>query len=258
MAVNLKDIPGLASRPRRPILLLWACMLPGLLLFGWLIEFFFTDYWNRQVHLWAVLVTSFTIWAVLMCVRMLTYAIQVRLADGWDEARARDLNNRYHLGRRSLQVLGARMCTALNPGGEISEQLVTDLVSGKKAIRAQPYRLGGATVRHSRLHNDGADAETVLIKALTVVLCDLAKVLANMPDDKVLNFLLEADSKLEESTLRRIWQYVWMRSGIRQSLTAISGSGVGALDQWLDGEFGQDDVLLAISFQSNPKKLLKL
>lgn len=236
MAVDLKGIPGLARRPKRPRLLLWSSLLLWFMLFSWPIEIFFTEYWGRQINLWTVLVVSFLIWLILICVRLMAYAIQNRIADGWDEARAQDLSGRYHLGRRSLQVLGVRMCTALNSTGETSEQLITALISGNGVIRTQPYRLDGAAVRHSRLESeDDADPETVLIKALAVVVRDLAQVLAKMPDDRVLNFLLEADSKLEESTLRRIWQYVWRQSGIRHSLVAVSDSGLGALDQWLGG-----------------------
>lgn len=50
----------------------------------------------------------------------MAYAIQSRIADGWDEARAQDLSGRYHLGRRSLQVLGVRMCTALSRAGTLA------------------------------------------------------------------------------------------------------------------------------------------
>ncbi|MBI6942736.1 hypothetical protein JET76_15390 [Pseudomonas putida] len=255
MAVDLKGIPGLARRPKRPRLLLWSSLLLWFMLFSWPIEIFFTEYWGRQINLWTVLVVSFLIWLILICVRLMAYAIQNRIADGWDEARAQDLSGRYHLGRRSLQVLGVRMCTALNSTGETSEQLITALISGNGVIRTQPYRLDGAAVRHSRLESeDDADPETVLIKALAVVVRDLAQVLAKMPDDRVLNFLLEADSKLEESTLRRIWQYVWRQSGIRHSLVAVSDSGLGALDQWLDQESGQEDMLLVIAFQFLPEQ----
>ncbi|WP_201202462.1 hypothetical protein [Pseudomonas sp. S37] len=255
MAVGLEDVPGLALRPKRPRLLLWASFLLVLMLVGLLFDFLFANYWGRRENLWAVFGVSFLIWLTSVCVRGLTYINQVRLADGWDDARAQDLRLRYQKGRRSLQVLEARMCTAFSPQGAIDEQRMAGLMSGEKVIRTQPFRLDGAPVRHSRLQSDGdADPESVLIEALTVVLCDLARTLSKMPDDLVLNFLLESDSELEEGRLRRIWQYVWRQSGIRQSLVAIDDSGLGVVDKWLDQDCGQNAILLVVAFQFLPEQ----
>lgn len=255
MAVGLEDVPGMAPRPKRPRLLLWSSVLLVLMLVGLLFDLLFADYWGRGGSLWVVFNASLLVGITSFCVRGLTYIYQVRLADGWDDARAQDLTLRFQKGRRALQVLEARMCTALSPKGRIDEQRMAGLMSGEKVIRTQPFRLDGTAVRHSRLDSGGdADPESVLIEALTAVLCDLAHALSKMPDDLVLNFLLESNSELEEGRLRRIWQYVWRQSGIRQSLVAIDNSGLGAVDKWLDQDCEQDALLLVVAFQFLPEQ----
>lgn len=253
MAVKLADVPGLALRPKRPSLMLWLCLFLVAMLLGFVVDFFLLYYWGRESSLWEVLGASFLIWMSLLSVRGMTYMNQVRLADGWDEARAEDLKLRYQKGRRSLQVLEARVCTAVSPKGTVNEHHMAGLMSGETVVRAQPFRLNGVSVRHSRLGGDeDVDSESVLIEALTVVLSDLGLALSKMPGDLVLNFVLESNSELAEGTLRRIWQHVWKQSGIRQSLVAVEGSGFGAVDQWLDQELFQDAFFLVVAFQFVP------
>lgn len=101
-------------------------------------------------------------------------------------------------------------------------------MSGTEALKAQPSRMHGVTLRHSRLSDDtDEDPEAVLLSVFAQRLADLAPILAQLPDDTPLAFLLEVDSGLPEARWRRVWRQAWRESGIRQSSSPVEGSGLG-------------------------------
>ena len=116
MPIRLDKIPPLAPRPQRPRFLLWLgtlllfCLLGigGTLLFG------DESLPERPSDFWPLaLGIPFLVWCVLGFGRVLIYVGQQGVADGWDGAREKDLHGKMRRGRRSQQVLGVSVQTAL-------------------------------------------------------------------------------------------------------------------------------------------------
>jgi hypothetical protein len=180
---------------------------------------------------------------------------QHRAADGWDEAREDDLTCRIRQGRRSQQVLDVSLYTASRgPGADQTAQL-DSLLGATESLKTQTTRLANTSLRHSRLH-DGAqkDPEFVLLQVLTQVLAELAQTLAGVPEDNPLALLLEVESGLPERLLRRVWQEAWLESGIRQSAEPVEGSGLVAVDRWLDQRINDQALLLILAVQFAPEQ----
>ncbi|MCD4528055.1 MULTISPECIES: hypothetical protein [Pseudomonas] len=198
---------------------------------------------------------SFLGWCVLCFGRTLFYLGEQALADGWDQAREEDLIQKIRRGRRSLQVFSASLQTALRePGKEPTAQLDA-LLGGTLALEVQPARLSLSALRHNRLPGDATeDLESALHRALQQLLADLAPILSRLPDRTPLALLLEIDSGLLEGGWERVWQQAWNESGIRQSPVAFQGSGLDALDRWLDQRFEDRALLLVIALQFAPKQ----
>ncbi|WP_343047582.1 hypothetical protein [Pseudomonas akapageensis] len=194
-------------------------------------------------------------WCALSFGRALLYIGQQGAADGWDKAREEDLICRMRRGRRSQQVLGASLYTALRkPGAQPAAQLGA-LLNGVEALVAQSSRSSGATSRHSRLPGDMEDdPELILLGVLKQVLADLAPPLVHLPESTPLALLLEVDSSLPEHRLRRVWQQAWSSSGIRQSTAPVEGNGLAALDQWLDQRIDDQALLLVVAVQFAPEQ----
>jgi hypothetical protein len=194
-------------------------------------------------------------WSALGFVRALLFLGQHSAADGWDEAREADLLRCVRRGRRSQQVLSVSLHTALRERGDQTGAAQLDaLLSGTRALKAQPSRQGAASMRHSRLASDANTPEELLLEALTQVLADLAATLVQVPERTPLALLLEVDSGLPKDELERAWRLAWVASGIRHSVVAVEGSGLAALDQWLDQRIGDQALLMVVAVQIAPQQ----
>ncbi len=258
MPVRLDKIPALALRPARPRIWLWLGLLLLCLLLGAGGTLLFGDDPLRQrpVAFWtSALGLPILGWCVLSFVRVLFHIGEQSAADGWDEAREEDMIRQIRQGRRSQQVLGVSWYTALHDPAEEPTTQLDALLSGTEALKAQPSRMHGSPLRHSRLSDDtDEDPEAVLLSAFAQRLTDLAPILAQLSDDKPLALLLEVDSGLPEAQWRRVWRQAWRESGIRQSSSPVEGSGLAAVDQWLDQRIGDQALLLVLAVQLAPEK----
>ncbi|WP_166366844.1 hypothetical protein [Pseudomonas akapageensis] len=258
MPVRLDQVPALAPRPVPPRAWLWLGLLLLFLLLGVGLTLLFGDEALRQqpVDFWGLaLGVPLLGWGLLGLGRALLYIGQQSAADGWDEAREEDLIRRTRRGRRSQQVLSASVYTALRKPGEKPGAQMDALLKGTVVLTAQPSRLGEPGLRHSRLPGDTEGGpELILLGALAQVLADLAPTLTHLPDDTPLALLLEVDSSLPEHQLRRVWRQAWSECGIRQSTTPVEGSGLTALDQWLDQRIDDQALLLVVAVQFAPEQ----
>lgn len=258
MPVRLDQLPPLASRPARPRLWLWLVLLPLFLLAGVGLMLVFGDQTLQQhaLNFWGVaLGVPLLGWSALSFVRALLFLGQHSAADGWDEAREADLLRCVRRGRRSQQVLSVSLHTALREPGDRTGAVQLDaLLSGIKALKAQPSRQGAESMRHSRLASDANTPEDLLLEALTQVLGDLATTLVQVPERTPLALLLEVDSSLPESQWRPVWQHAWSESGIRQSAVPVEESGLAALDQWLDQRISDQALLMVVAVQIAPQQ----
>lgn len=256
MPVRLDKVPPLAPRPERPRIWLWLGLLLSGSLLGLGVTLLFGDETLHQKpdEFWGLaLGVPILSWCVLGFGRMLFHMGEHAAADGWDEAREEVLIRKIRQGRRSQQVLDVSWYTALRAPGEQPAAQLDALLSATIALKSQPSRLDLTTFSHSRLSaGTGADLKRTLLRILAQVLADLAPTLARLPDNAPLALLLEVGSGLSEDQWRRVWQKAWCESGIRQSTVPVEGSGLAALDQWLDQRIGDQALLLVLAVQLAP------
>jgi hypothetical protein len=256
MPVRLDTVPARARRPARPRVWLWLGFFLLCLLLGVGASFLFADgpLHQQPVDFWRLaLGLPLLGWCVLVFARVVLHIGKQSAADGWDDARERDLIRRLRKGRRCLQVLGGSFYTALRgpsagPAGQLDA-----LLSGSEALKAQPFRMDGAPLSHSRLPEDKAeDLEALFLSVLTRSFADLAPILAQLPDDKPLALLLEVDCRLTEDQWRPAWRKAWRESGIRQTLVPVDGRGLEAVDRWLDQRIDDQSLLMVLAVQLAP------
>jgi len=256
MPVKLDTVPAPALRPARPRVWLWFVLLLLCLLLGVGATLLFGDESLHQQS--AVFFTFFAFglpflaWCVLVFGRVSLHIGEQSAADGWDEAREEDMICRIRRGRRSQQVLGGSLYTALRDPTDEQTTRLEALPSGIE-VKAQTPSMGGAIVSHSRLFEDsGVDPEAVLLTVLRQVIANLVSILAQVPDDNPLALLLEIDCKLPEDQWRPAWRKAWLESGIRQSTVAVEGRGLAAVDQWLDQRINDQAMLMVVAVQLAP------
>jgi len=210
---------------------------------------------QQSVDFWALtLGVPLSSWCVLGFGRALLYIGQQSAADGWDEARENDVFRKTRQGRRTQQLLGASLYTPLRePGANAAAQLDT-LLSGAVALKTRPVGEGAPSLRHSLFPGDRENPEHLLLEVLKEVLGDLAPTLAQLPDSKPLALSLEIESGLPEGVLRRVWREAWRLSGIRQATTPVEGSGLAAVDHWLDQRIDDQALLLVVAVQFAPEQ----
>ena len=258
MPIRLDKVPPPALYPQPPRFLLWLGLLLLFCLLGTGGTLLFGDETlpEQPSDLWH-LALGFPIlgWCVLGFGRMLLYVGEHGAAEGWDEAREEDLTRKIRQGRRSQQVLGVSLQTALQePGDEPSIQLEA-LLSGANALKSQASRMDGAILRHSCLSCDADEnPEALLLSIWAQTLADLAPTLAQLPADQPLALLLDVDTGLPENQWRRVWQQAWRESGIRQLVTPVDGSGLTAMDLWLDRRIRDRALLLVVAVQFAPQQ----
>lgn len=255
MPVRLDQIPAVALRPARPRVWHWFGLLLLFLLLGLGASFLFGTP-QQTVSFWGpALGIPFLSWCVLSFGQAVLYLGQHRAADGWDEAREDDLIQSVRQGRRSQQLLHVSLHSAFRVQGEQPIAQLEALLGKTEALKAQPARLSEGAVRHSQVGGDSNEApEIVLLQALTDVLADLAQTLALLPDDTPLALMLEVNSALPENTLRRVWRQAWSDSGIRQNSEPVEGTGLAALDQWLDHRINDQALLFVVALQFAPEQ----
>lgn len=257
MPVRLDQVPPLAARPAPLRVWLWLGALPLLVLLGVAVTVLFSTqplaeqppvFW---LPAWGV---PLAVWCVLSFARALLYIGQQGAADGWDEAREEDLTRRISRGRRSQQILGASLYTALRALGAQPAAQRDALLSGTRAYQAQPS-WQGETLLHSRLPVSGDEGVgAVVYRLLVQVLTDLAHTLKQLPDAQPLALLLEIECALPKNQLRQIWQHAWRDSGIRQSAVPAEGEGLTALDHRLDQHIGDQALLMVVALQVAPSQ----
>lgn len=258
MPIRLDKVPPLAPRPKRPAFSLWLGMLLLVCLLGIGGTLLFGDQslTERPSDFWPLaLGIPFLVWCVLGFGRVLIYVGQQGVADGWDDAREKDLHGKIRRGRRSQQVLGISVQTALGEPAQCPEIQLDALLSEATVLKSQASRMSGASVRHSALSSDADEnPEDILLSIWAQTLADLAPSLAQLPADQPLALLLDVDTGMPEKQWRRVWQQAWRESGIRQPISPVDGRGLTALDQWLDKRIADRELLLVLALQFAPQR----
>ena len=214
-----------------------------------------TAQYGRQMLLAPTVFLPIVLWATLAGLRAMIFAGLQRSADGWDEVRKADLDQRISCGRRSLEIVGASLHTALRaPDSDIYTQ-IDRMIEGESALKSQVSRFGGVA-RHSRLPGKADEAaEDLLSRAFGNVLADLAPLLVQFHSDKPVALMLSVETCVPEQTLEEIWSQAWRESGIRQAPIPISERGITVIDHWLDQRVTDQSLLMVIAVQVAPSNV---
>jgi hypothetical protein len=259
MPVNLKAIPDPAAQPAPPVWWVWLLLLVAGLLAGTAYSIVINS-GITEINSEAFWETAFWVpvmlWCTLLFLRIVWYRGQQALAEVKDEERDRILQQETRRGRRCLKVLGISLHSALRqPDDSEGKMQWNALQENIQALKTQPSWQSDAGIRHSRLARTGNEMpEALLSRAISHTLEELSPVLASVPADTPLALLIESNSSVPESQLQAIWQQSWQASHIRQSVTRIEGSGLAAIDHWLDHRINDASLLLVIAWQVAPEQ----
>ncbi|WP_044872360.1 hypothetical protein [Pseudomonas sp. LFM046] len=259
MPVRLDKVPAALDEPSTPRVWLWGLSLPALMALGvvlalWLGPDALTQY---SLHFWWwALGAPVLVWCGAVFWRGLLYLGQLSVVEGWNEAREVDLTQRMRRGRRSQQVLAVSLQTALRaPEADGQAQRISLLAKNGGALRTQAgWR--GQQRRHSRLPwLEHENEHQLLQRVLSTLLGELADTLAAFPPEVPVSLLLEMNSELSSELMDRLWRESLEQSGIRQAITRIDGSGLAAIDHWLDQRIRDRALLLVVAIQVAPPVL---
>lgn len=251
MPIRLDEVPGPAPRPEPLGGWRWLALLALLLLLGTALRSWTAPSSGSSYAFWGpALLPPLLLWAVLGLIRIVLFVGQQGAADGWDESREQDLMQRMAQGRRSQQILGVSLHTALSASYASADLQVSALLKGERQLKSQPTRCGGIA-RHSRLPGEQAEApEDVLRRAFAQVMADLAPTLSHLPDDRPLALVLAVNTGVSDEQVWAIFHEQWRTSGICQSPSPINGAGLTLIDQWLDERINDAGSLVVIALQA--------
>jgi hypothetical protein len=193
--------------------------------------------------------TPLLVWGALGFLRIVFFIGQQRAADGWDEAREKDREQKLRCGRRFLRVLGVSLHTALRESDTTLDAQLEALLDSKVALKSQPSESHN-TLRHSRLTQaSGQAAEHMLSSLLSQILLDLAPRMTSFPVTQPLALFLTVESAVPEHLCLEIFARAWNDSGIRQATAPAQGNGLAVIDQWLDKSSDDDALLMVVAIQ---------
>jgi hypothetical protein len=251
--VSIDQLPPLAPSPESPRRGVWLMLLLLFVLVGVALMFLLDSKRLQRdaFSFWAMAVGApLLAWSAASFVRAAIFIGQQRAAHGWNQAREADLVGLIRLGRRFQHVLSVSLHTALRKPDEHPAAQLNGLLEGTQALKLQSSRPHGAMALHSRKPGEiNEPLERVLLRSMALILADLREPLAQLSGDTPLALLQEIDTCLPEKQIRQIWQRAWEESGIRQSFQPIDGSGLSAVDQWLDQRVSDNALLLVVALQ---------
>ncbi|PZE09379.1 hypothetical protein DMX10_31410 [Pseudomonas sp. 57B-090624] len=259
MVVRLDEMPAPVPQPALPRLRVWLgllliCVALGGGLVLWLAESSMAEEPGR--FWWASLGLPLLVWCGLGALRILVFTLQKGAADGWNAAREEDRLSKVGQGRRSQQVLGVSLHTALrDEQAEDMRALQLIALQGKvSALRAQASWQGQSSVRHSRLPMGELERSVdALQRLLSQVFADMSQVLTSFPPDLPLALHLDINTSLSDKTVVEAWRQAWAGAGIRRALQPTEGNGLAVIDQWLDHRANDQALLMIIAFQIAPE-----
>lgn len=260
MPVNLKLIPPPAARPRPPLWWVWLLLLAGMLLTG-IVYTILNNMEKTKVDEEAFWVSALGLpslfWLVLLGIRMALYQSLLAVAESKDVGRESTLHREIQRGQRFLHIYGMSLFSALREPEDASGRKQWDaLLKKSPALKTQASWKSDDGVRHSQLIRlPGESSEQLLNRAMTHILEVLSPILASIPDETSLAFLLESQSRLPQDRVESIWQQAWMACGNKHSLKPVPGSGLSAIDQWLDNQSNKQSWLLIVAVNIEPEHI---
>ncbi|WP_152224117.1 hypothetical protein [Pseudomonas sp. SCB32] len=257
MPVRLDNIPAPAEAPSLPCLWVWLGLLALSLLVGLGLTLALGEesMLQQSLKFWGLsLGVPSAIWGGLLVVRLMLLLLQQGRAEGFNEQRSLDLTSRLRQGRRALQIVASSFYSAAHDGREDGHtRQIEALLNNRSVLKSQAARGREELVyRHSQfpatlVSEVEANEEAYLLALYRRVLSDLAEPLASLPSTQPLALLLETECTLTDEHQARAWAQAWRESGITQEIEAVKGTGLAAIDHWLDTRSNDHALLLVVA-----------
>ncbi|MDF7681812.1 hypothetical protein PT300_14985 [Enterobacteriaceae bacterium ESL0689] len=259
MAVNLKQIPPPVPQPRPPLWWLWLLLLIIMLLAGvadTLLRHLSRPAINTGAFWSSALGLPVLGWLILLALRVTWYKGQSAMAHSRNREREHLLRHAIQRGQRHLNILAMSLHSALREPDDAEGEKQWQAFSGKeKGLKTQPTWHSDEGERHSRLiRKEGESDPQMLSRMLTKTLQELTPAYTALSADIPLTLLLDSHSSLPAGEVTALWQASLVASGIRAPSAQLTGSGLAAVDQWLDDPRNARALLLIIAIQVIPQQ----
>lgn len=249
MAVDLKNIPDTCIRPTPPRLSRWIVFL--IFLIG--LSIVYSRLVTGENNVLVSVGIPGIITGCLYFSSYLIYLLKQIFASAYDKERENTIIQEVRRGRRALQILAAECCTAHSEPETPLASVSANLLRNDNVLFTQRSWRDEENIRLSQLARIAGLSDEKHLEMLFISLAkQLAQTLALLPADKPLLLLFESSSSIPEEKAEALWWQAWKTSGIQQSCSRISGSGMQVVDEWLDHRIHSDALLLVVSWQYSP------
>lgn len=261
MPVKLNLLPHPPTMPKSPRWIVWLLLLFGFILSGFI---FMSLTGNVTDDPSFIIVYIFGIptvlWGILFFIRYLIYAMRCQFIVGWNEAYQKEMIKEIRKGRRSLQILGSVMCSALKNdqnGVSLTEKEQLDLLLKQEIVlRSQNSWFSESPTRHSRIHYiEDESIEELIRRTLFSIIEPLKELLLSVDEQLSISLLCEMESSLSDTVMEAILQEILNSFKIGKDIVIIDNSGMNAIDDWLDNHIHDNAVLVVIALQIAPLKI---
>ncbi|PJG63534.1 hypothetical protein CV016_06465 [Yersinia kristensenii] len=244
MPVYLDAIPDVAPLIRRPDTRRWLYFLGGIMVAGNALTFWLWTGERTGLAFWFMASgLPFCLWGLMFSIRRFGYKCDQVWATSWDRERLQLLEQETARGQRAAWVLNSGIITQLGSG---SEKLLKAIKSAESQLNVQIPRAGGMPVRHSRLpgFHDQQQPQDLDVAVKTIA-SQIKPVLANIPVNIPCLLMTDCDIAGVPDADEQILNILTLQTG--RAFHLLDAKGLTALDLWLDEEWEQPAVLLAVS-----------
>lgn len=244
MAVYLDSIPDVAPRIHRPDTRRWLYFLGGIMVTGNALTFWLWAGERTGLVFWFMASgLPFCLWGLIFSIRRFGYKCDQVWATSWDRERSQLLEQETARGQRAAWVLNSGIITQLGSG---SEKLLKAIKSAESQLNVQIPRSGGMPVRHSRLPGfyDQQQSQDLDL-ALKTIASHIKPVLAKIPVGVPCLLIADCDIAGVPDADEQILNILTLQTG--RAFRLLHAKGFTAFDFWLDEEWKQPTILIAVS-----------
>ncbi|EPB6468430.1 hypothetical protein ACQUW4_003086 [Cronobacter dublinensis] len=253
MPVWLDAVPEKAPFAKRPVTRRWLLLLAIFMLTGAAMTFWNWPSVRAGVYFWfTALGLPLCLWGFIFCLRRIGYKAEQRAICARNAEREILLADEIRRGQRCAWILGSTVETA---AGKEAVRLLDVMARALPVPALIAARGGGAAVRYAALSDYQADFSKALDGALARISASVTRVAAQLPPGIPCWLLIDGDEEIAAQVSASAKES--LAASTRQHFHTLSGTGTGmaALDRWLDCHWDTPSLLVAItlSFPSAPQ-----
>lgn len=251
MAIWLNTIPPISTKIIYPHFRRWIIILAIFLIIGALLTLWLWTQEYSGFQFWFTLIgLPFCIWGLCFGLRYMAYKIDQIAANTWDNERDILILAEIKRGQRFAYLLDIQIET---PAGKSINRAINAIEKAVPFILLQSNRVNNQKIRYAALP---LCPQTDIDKILTHTLCILSQqitlTLNKIPVHIPCYYLIEIESSFQQLAETILLQTLAKENA--RTFYLLSGSGMEAIDIWLDKRWETPSLLLivAIRYLSNP------